>query len=386
MPERPTDRGAGLYVHVPFCARKCPYCDFYSIPAGATDAGAGEAIERYLDALAIETSRWPPGFSPATVFLGGGTPTALPEAALGRLLDVVRSRIRPEAVAEWTCEANPGTLTPAKARLLRGEGVNRLSIGVQGLDPSILVRLGRLHDAREAREAVGVARAAGFENVGLDLMYAVPGLTPAVWAATLDAVVRLAPDHVSAYALTIEDGTPLARERAAGRWPEEDEDEAGEQYAGLRRALAAAGFEHYEISNWARPGRACRHNLLYWSGGDYAGAGPSAHAHAGGRRRANLRDLRAWADALRRGADPIEFEETLDPEARARETLVFGLRRIAGVDREWFRGRTGFDYEALRGREIDALAAEGLLERTARGVRLTERALFVSDRVFAELV
>ncbi|HOW97161.1 MAG TPA: radical SAM family heme chaperone HemW [Kiritimatiellia bacterium] len=265
----------GLYIHVPFCARKCAYCDFYSVPLNAA------AAEEYLRALDRECGGLPDGFAPETVFIGGGTPTVLPPAELARLLDLLARRVNLGRVTEWTCEANPVTLDAEKIRILRGAGVNRVSLGVQSFDDGVLKFLGRLHTAREAVEAFRLLRAEGFDNIGLDLMCAVPG---GAIERDLERALALGPEHLSVYGLTFEDGTPLARRRDAGEVAELDEDEQLRQFRVVRETLKGAGFHHYEISNYARPGRECRHNLLYWGPGEYLGLGPAAHSHWGGQR------------------------------------------------------------------------------------------------------
>ena len=361
---------SGLYVHVPFCVRKCGYCAFFSRPAQPDLVAAWFAgIERELAAL-------PAGFAPTSVFFGGGTPTALDERDLARLLDLVRARVDLRNLAEWTCEANPGTLSSAKLACLRAGGVDRLSLGAQSFTAETLKRLGRIHAADETRAAVAQARAAGFANVGLDLIYGVPGVARETFQADVEAALALAPEHLSCYCLEIEAGTPFARAAAAGELAV-SEDEQRAQFDWARRRLVAAGFEHYEISNFARPGRACRQNGLYWSGGDYIGVGPAAHSHWAGARWGNVPELPAWKRA---------FEERLEPAAKARETLVMGLRRLAGWGRAEFRAATGCDYDELRGPEIARLAAQGLLVVEPDRIRLADDALFVSDAVFAELV
>ena len=236
--------------------------------------------------------------------------------------------------------------------------------------------MGRIHAADETRAAVAQARAAGFANVGLDLIYGVPGVARETFQADVEAALALAPEHLSCYCLEIEAGTPFARAAAAGELAV-SEDEQRAQFDWARRRLVAAGFEHYEISNFARPGRACRQNGLYWSGGDYIGVGPAAHSHWAGARWGNVPELPAWKRA---------FEERLEPAAKARETLVMGLRRLAGWGRAEFRAATGCDYDELRGPEIARLAAQGLLVVAPDRIRLADDALFVSDAVFAELV
>ena len=362
--------GHGLYIHVPFCARKCAYCAFFSRPVEP------ELSAAWLGGIERELIRLPDGFAPASVFIGGGTPTVLAEPDLARLLERIRASTNLSKAAEWTCEANPGTLTAGKAALLRAAGVNRLSIGAQSFDDATLKRLGRIHSAAETRAAVALARTAGFENIGLDVIYGVPGVSMESFRADVEAALALDPEHVSCYCLEIEDGTPFAREAQAGRLAV-SEDEQREQFDWARRRLAGGGWAHYEISNFAKPGRECRQNSLYWSGGEYIGIGPAAHSHWRGARWGNSAELPEWKRA---------FEENLEPEAKARETLVMGVRRIRGWEREEFRVATGFDYDALRGPEIARLAKDGLLVVEPNRIRLAENALFVSDSVFAELV
>ncbi len=372
---------AGLYIHVPFCVRKCRYCDFYSAPAAD-----GALRARFLRALDIELGSLPQGFAPQTLFIGGGTPTFLSAAELRRLFDSVKRRVDLGQATEWSCEANPGTLDGEKAALLREAGVNRASLGVQSFDPSNLAFLGRIHSSTEAKDAYRLLRAAGFENVNVDLMYGIPGSSREILERDLALVVNLDPEHVACYGLMFEMGTELARLREAGSVAEVEDEEEFEQYRLIRETLAAAGYVHYEISNFAKPGRACRHNLLYWSGGDYIGCGPAAHSHWDGLRYGNTGNMEFYSEAVLTGKSPRDFEERLEPEAKARETLVMGLRRLDGVSRGEFREKTGFDYRALRGSEIDRLVRMDLLEERDGFLRLTEKSLFVSDAVFRELV
>ena len=376
--------GPGLYIHVPFCVRRCGYCDFYSL---ARSDSAPDAA-RYLDALEAEARRLPGGFRASTIFIGGGTPTHLNPPHFDRLLRLARGAAGgSDSLEEWTIEANPGTLTAEKLDIARAHGVTRLSIGAQSFDPDHLRTLDRIHAPRDISEAVRAARAAGFAELSLDLMYGLPGQSLEGVRADVQSALALEPDHLALYALTIEDGTPLQRRIADSHAPPLPEDEAvREHYDAIRADLRDAGWEHYEISNFCRPGHPCRHNVLYWTGGEYAGLGPSAHSHWKGTRRSHVSDFDAWATAQLKGADALALEEHLSPERRARETLVCALRLIAGVDREGFRNRTGFDYEELCGRELDALEQQGLIVRSPGRIRLAESALFISDTVFAALV
>ncbi|TAN36164.1 MAG: radical SAM family heme chaperone HemW [Verrucomicrobia bacterium] len=377
---------AGLYLHIPFCESKCVYCGFYSLPLAAKVPGLGKRIADFFQALEKELAALPVNFAPDTLFIGGGTPTALSQRQLENLLGLLRPQVRRAAVREWTVEVNPGTLTPAKADLLRASGMNRASLGVQTLDDAMLERLGRIHTAADARMSFELLRTAGFENVSVDLMYALPGKTTDAVLNDLHGLLAWQPDHISCYALTVEPDTPLAAQCARGAVVEVPDEVQAEQYHAIRREMKSAGFQHYEISNFARPGRECLHNLNYWRGGEYFGCGPAAHAHVAGRRRSNIEDLDEYCRRIANGRSPCDFEEQLAPEAKARETLIVGLRLLNGVELAVFRQQTGFDALALGGDAVPRLLALELLELESGRLRLTERSLFISDRVFAELV
>ncbi len=372
----------GLYVHVPFCLRRCTYCDFYSLARSATPGGPAD----YLEALAREIALLPADFQPDTVFIGGGTPTELDATDLRHLLALLRERIDLSRVVEWSCEANPGTLTGEKAEALLAAGVNRFSLGVQSFQPAALALLDRIHGAEEAVESVRLLRRLGVDNLNLDLLYGIPGAPDDAVDRDLDQLLDLAPEHAACYCLIFEPGTPLERRRARGELRAVDDETERSQYTRIRSRLTSADYTHYELSNFARSGHTCRHNLLYWSGGSYLALGPAAHAHWDGRRTANPRNLAVWSQRLAKGLPPHTFEERLAPEAKARETLVMALRQIAGVRYNWFHRATGFDLRALCGPTLDHLAAEGLLVAWDEGVRLSADGLFVSDGIFAELV
>ena len=374
---------AGLYIHVPFCLRRCKYCDFYSV---ALEGGARAKPDTFLDALDRELAGLPNDFAPETVFMGGGTPTALSDVQLARLFQSLKNHVDLRRVTEWSCEANPGTLNREKARLLLESGVNRVSLGVQSFDPQNLAFLGRIHSSAEARDSYLLLRDTGFRNINLDLIYGIPGSSRAVLERDLDHIVNLAPEHVATYCLIFEEGTPITKLRDKGEIAEVDDDEELEHYRLVRETLQVAGYDHYEISNFAKPGFECLHNHLYWSGGEYIGVGPAAHSHQRGLRYANMADLSEYCRALLKGESVRVSEERLDPEAKARETLIMLLRRLKGLSRDAFKTQTGFDYRDLRGKEIDWLCELGLLEETGGNLRLTEKGLFVSDSVFAELV
>ena len=313
----------GVYVHIPFCASRCDYCAF----ATWTDRGA--LVDDYLDALVVELARaredgmLSGDVEVTSVFFGGGTPSLVPADGLVRVLDAI-----PMARdAEVTVECNPDTVTPQLLDTYRAGGVNRLSLGVQSMVPHVLAGLGRTHDVDGVAEAVRAARHAGFDNVNLDLIYGGAGETLAEWRTTLDRAVALGPEHVSAYALTVEAGTPLAGDPR--RHP--DDDDQADKYELASAHLAAAGYDWYEISNWAVPGRTCRHNELYWRQGDYLGVGCAAHSHRAGRRWWNVRTPERYLDRVRRGRSAEADGETLSADTQRIERLQLELRTVRGV-------------------------------------------------------
>jgi putative oxygen-independent coproporphyrinogen III oxidase len=312
-------RSFGVYLHVPFCVHRCDYCAF------AAWDDRGELIDDYLDALRADVAAAVAGGLPAatSVFVGGGTPSLVPTAGLAAVLGEVPLA----SGAEVTVECNPETVDDELVTAYRDAGVTRLSFGVQSFVPHVLASLGRRHDPDHARRAVAVARRQGIDDLNLDLIYGAAGETLDDWRVTLDEALALEPSHVSAYALTVEAGTPLAADVA--RHPVDDDQAAKYELATTR--LEAAGLRWYEISNWARPGHECRHNLLYWAQGDYRGFGCAAHSHRAGRRWWNLRTPERYVAALRSGASTVAGEEVLDAEARRVEALQLGVRTAAGV-------------------------------------------------------
>jgi oxygen-independent coproporphyrinogen-3 oxidase len=372
---------AGLYLHVPFCRRKCAYCDFYSLadPGAAVQGAYLSSVERELRQATL------PG-SIETVFLGGGTPTVLPAPLLSRLLDAIAECVDMAAVAEFSVEANPGAVDEPRAAVLRARGVNRLSLGVQSFQPATLGTLGRIHGPDEVYEAVRLFRRLGFANLSLDLIFAVPGQTLAAWLADLEAAISLAPQHLSVYGLTIEPSTPLGcRVRQGELIPPADELYV-EMFTTARERLLAAGYEHYEISNYARPGFRCRHNVGYWRNRPYLGLGPAASSFLAGRRWTNVRDLDEYVARLARGQSPAEEIEELSPEARARELAMLNLRMTDGIILREFHEMTGFDALHLFDQAIRTHRATGLLEVTTEAVRLTPQALPIADSVLVDFV
>jgi putative oxygen-independent coproporphyrinogen III oxidase len=309
----------GVYLHVPFCAHRCDYCAF------ATWTDRAHLVDDYLQALTreIATAR-EVGLVPATsVFVGGGTPSLVAPEALAAVLDGIPRT--PDA--EMTVECNPETVTAGHVEAYRSVGVNRLSLGVQSMVPSVLDALGRRHDPTTVARAVDLARSGGVDNLNLDVIYGGAGETLEQWRTTLQEVIELEPDHVSAYALTVEAGTPLADDPV--RHPDDDDQAA--KYVLATEMLGAAGYEWYEISNWARPGKRCRHNLLYWAQGDYRGFGCAAHSHEQGRRWWNVRTPERYIDAVRAGRSPEGGAESLDVGERRVEALQLAVRTVDGV-------------------------------------------------------
>lgn len=429
--------GLGLYLHIPFCQTKCPYCDFN------TYQGIEEQMDGFTAALAGELALWgaalgrPPA---ATLFFGGGTPSYLPDGALGRIMEAARRAFAVAPDAEITVEANPGDLTAARCESLLRQGVNRLSIGVQSMDNALLQLLGRRHTAAQAAAALESARQAGFSNINLDLMYGLPQQTLAQWRETLAAVTALAPEHLSLYALTLEEGTPMHRWAAEGKIPAPDPDRAADMYQQARETLAAGGYRHYEISNWAQPQRECAHNLVYWRNGPYLGVGPGAHSHLGDYRFWTQRPPRAYAAAVTqwnsdaaqaspppgtpgdaappdtlpppgarnaptppgipdaalpwpqlaeselRQARTVDGWEYIDRPTAAAETMFLGLRLLDGLDLREASAIAGADLAQTYAAEISELLRQGLLHRRETTLRLAEPAYLIANQVFTRFL
>jgi oxygen-independent coproporphyrinogen-3 oxidase len=356
----------GVYVHIPFCASRCDYCDF------ATWTDRGHLIDAYVDACVGDiTERRAAGMPPATsVFFGGGTPSLLDA---GRLLRILAA-IERAAGAEVTVECNPDSVDAEKLAAYRAGGVDRLSFGVQSMAHHVLLALGRTHDPANVDRAVGLARAAGFERINLDLIYGTPGESPADWQRSLDGALALGVQHVSAYALTVEPATALGRRVAAGA-PAPDDDVQADDYVRADAVLRAAGLEWYELSNWAKPGEECRHNELYWTGGEYAGIGCAAHGYTGGRRWWNVRTPERYIAAIESGAPARAGEEQLDAATRAEEAFSLALRTRRGAP------------AAPAARPLVAeLEAEGVLERHDDRIVLTVRGRLLASDLTARLL
>jgi oxygen-independent coproporphyrinogen III oxidase len=365
---------AGVYVHLPFCPYICPYCDF------AKWAWDDARAARYIDALRAEIAAAPRAEA-RTLFFGGGTPTTYSPEIIGSLIDDIRARFGLPRDAEVAAEANPDPSLAARLPGLRAAGVNRLSIGVQSFDPHELRVLGRQHTAADVANAVRAARAAGFDNLSLDLIFGVPGQTEESWAATLDAAVALDIEHLSCYGLTIEEGTPYAAWFARDPGAFAGESREARMYAIAIDRLRTAGFEQYEISNWAKPGFRSQHNALYWANEPYLGLGVGAASYLGGVRSTHTRELGAYCEAALAGR-PIPGEsERLEGPAQAGEAIMLALRTAEGVDLAKFRERYGIDVGERYRNVVDELVAAGVLAADTAHLRLTERGRFVANDV-----
>jgi oxygen-independent coproporphyrinogen-3 oxidase len=377
-PRRP---GLGLYVHVPFCSKRCHYCSFNTAPL----EGPAQ-IRRYVAAVLTEArllagASWAAGVELGTIFFGGGTPSLLEPEDLAALLDGVRARFAVAPGAEVTVECNPESVSRDKLAAYRAAGVSRISLGVQSLSDAILPRLGRLHDARGARAAFEAAREAGCDNVSVDLMYGLPDQDPATWQQSVDRVLAWAPEHLSAYGLTL-DGGSLWAVTGVAELPAEDA--VVEQYWTLARAAALSGFEHYEISNYARPGFRSRHNQVYWHAAEYLALGPGACGFVGDVRYGNVKPVSRYCAVLEAGSLPIDTSERLTPRQRLGEQLMLGLRLADGVPRAWLDAR--IDGDAALAHKIQAWRQAGVMVERGEQVALSEAGFLVSDAVFAELL
>jgi oxygen-independent coproporphyrinogen III oxidase len=356
-----------LYFHIPFCPRLCPYCSFYVETSMRTKNRA------FLDALLAEVRSHAVVYAiePETIYFGGGTPSMLSIGELEYLLGGLRGILRLDDLREWTFEVNPATVSPAKALCLRGLGVNRISMGAQSWDDGILKTLGRAHTAEQAAASYGVLREAGFDNINLDLMFAIPGQSRGQWRGSLQRTVALAPEHISAYCLTYEEDTRYFQQLQAGEFHRDDERDAA-MFEETMDLLGEAGYGQYEISNYALPGRESLHNFGYWNGDDYLGVGPSAFSTVGTRRWKNTPDSAVYTAQIGSGAPAISFEEKVSERTRAGETLAFGLRTDHGIAIQ-----AAAPWEA----ELVEMRSLGLLESRDGRLKLTRRGKLLADSV-----
>ena len=373
-----------IYIHIPFCVRKCAYCDFTSFP------GRGAQMEAYLSAVCREMRAQAAFFGRRrvrTVFLGGGTPTLMTGEQAQRLLDALRACFNLAPDAEITMEGNPGTVTAQSLVAYRAAGVNRLSLGVQSLDDGLLAAIGRIHTAAQAHEAVSMARAAGFENVNLDLMLGLPGQSVAQWERTLEEAIALAPEHLSCYSLIVEEGTPLSAQLERGECaPLPDEDALCRMDEITAQWTAQAGFARYEVSNYAKPGCECRHNIVYWACEPYLGLGCAAHSDMDGRRFYNPSDWAGYLRMAQSGTTARDAEGESTRQERMFERMMMGLRMVRGVDCARFARDFGAQPEEVWKEALARDVRVGLMERRGDYLRLTHRGMQVMNSVLVELL
>jgi oxygen-independent coproporphyrinogen-3 oxidase len=381
LPRLAAARPRGAYAHVPFCFHKCHYCDFYSFVD--TKDRQGAFVDRLLEEAraASVLAREPL----ETLFVGGGTPTLLADHELERMLRGLRAMLPWADGAEWTVEANPETVTAEKAGVLASCGVTRVSMGAQSFQPALLRQLERHHEPASVARAMALLRGAGIARLNVDLIFAIPGSTLAQWEDDLGQALALAPDHLSCYGLVYEPGTPLRARLEAGGVERLDEELEAAMYECTVATLAAAGYHHYEISNWAKPGEECRHNLLYWEDGEWIALGPSASGHAAGLRWKNVAVLQEW---IEHGPwSPVRSVEALDEDGRIGEAFLMGLRLLDGMREERVRELLGRGARAAQRRvAIDAALARGDMEWSSGRLRFSERGVLTSDSVLRELL
>lgn len=368
----------GIYVHIPFCQKHCPYCDF------AVVEGMLHTAPAYVDAVCAEirqaAARHAPNPPVTTIFLGGGTPSLLRAAEVARILNTIAEVFAVQPDAEVTLEANPGPLRPRHLAGFRAAGVTRLSLGAQTFNTRGLAALGRLHTPDDGREAIANARAAGFASVSADLIFGWEDQTLEEWRDDLRTVIALRPDHVSAYSLTVEEGTPLARAVTAGAAHVADEDLYADMFLAAADLLTRAGYHHYETSNYALPGHRSRHNCGYWINGDYLGFGVGAHSHRGNRRWWNVRDLHTYLQGVSEGT--VEADSEIISEATARaETMFLGTRLAEGISERAFLHRHGCAIDDLYGRQIAEYVARGFVTRNDGRIALTAEARLLADEI-----
>jgi len=393
------DDPISLYVHIPFCTLKCSYCDFNSY------AGIDELMRPFVESLVAEFGLWGAfveGRSVPTVFFGGGTPSLLPLAEVERIMSALRDSFAIEPDAEVSFEANPGTVDLEYLRGLVRAGINRLSFGVQSFHDDELSALDRIHSAEEARQGYRWAREAGFERINLDYIYGLPEQPMERWQATIEEAIELAPEHLSLYALTVEEGTKLAYDIDHGRVPGPDADEQAEMYEWSMERLPGTGYAQYEISNWSRPDEECRHNLVYWHNGEWLGLGPGAHSHWGGFRFADVYSPKQYVERLKDAetrANPsaapaevlkampqVTFTDLQSPETAIADTAILALRLNEGLDLAEFAARFGREFDDIYETPLAELAEYDLLERANGRLRLTQRGRLLANEVFVRLL
>lgn len=380
---------AGLYIHIPFCEHKCLYCDFYSIVPAVSQSESEELKNRYLaslkDEIKLAVTDLEPGAEFDTVFFGGGTPSLLHPSEINLMLNVLTSTFTISNSAEITLEVNPGTVDRQKLKEFRSEGINRLSVGVQSFHEEELRFLTRIHTVDEAIDCVEKAFSVGFKDISMDLIFSIPGQTIERWKQNLEQAIQLNPTHLSCYSLTVEPGTPLARMVQARQIHPLPDDVDAELYALTIELLRSKGYEQYEVSNFARPGYKCRHNVNYWNHTNYLGFGPSAHSYWNGKRWWNSSDLGAYLHALEEQRLPIEGSEVLTPQQMMEEEMFLGLR-AEGLNVAGFKKKHGRDLANECRTTLETLERNALIRLDGENLRLTPKGYSVCDEICASLM
>ncbi|MGB5984920.1 MAG: radical SAM family heme chaperone HemW [Desulfobacterales bacterium] len=380
------DRLAGIYLHCPFCVRKCPYCDFYSTTATSRQTHFQRAIITEISIRKAEHLTFD------SLYFGGGTPSVIDPDFIEQVIELAHLNFDLRPDTEFTLEANPGTLSAGKFECYRRMGINRFNIGIQSFQSSNLEFLGRIHSAGEGYQAFDMARKAGFRNIGIDLIYGLPGQSSADWLADLKCALTLSPEHIAAYMLTYEKGTPLTRAKQQGRFIPLSDDALAELFETTVNHLETHGYHHYEVSNFARQADSqedsfrSRHNLKYWNLSPYIGLGPAAHSYENGRRSWNTASLDSYISALDKGERPLAGQEQLNREQQLMEALYLGLRQTQGISLVGFKDQFGIDFSALYPESIEQLLAHGLIRFTETHCRLTLRGMLLLDSVVGLLV
>jgi len=371
-----------LYIHIPFCVRKCGYCGFYSTQYSAHRA------DEFISCFQREAASLQSDFTHrifTNIYIGGGTPTVLSPGQFNRIVSIIRKFFPIAENVEFTVEANPNTVTREKLLQMFSLGVNRLSLGAQSFSDDMLRILGRLHTSEQAVDAFRLARVAGFRNIGVDLIFGIPGQTAVHWKETLEATIALKPEHVSAYGLSLDSGSQWQRAAEEGRFTLPDEDVAAEMYGQAVQTLQCAGYGHYEISNFSFPGFECRHNMNYWERGEYLGLGPGAWSFIVGKRYSNIADTAEYSRRVSNGRTAVDAHETVGAEQAAREIVLLRLRTMKGLDLRWFEREFGPDFLLNLERNAVPLRDGGLLFESEGHLRLTNRGILLSDEALARL-
>ena len=369
-----------LYIHIPFCMSKCIYCDFNSIVIKS------QVVDEYLKAVEKELQSAAGKYSFRTVFIGGGTPTVLNETQLDRLLSMISKHVDVTNLKEYTIEVNPGTLSDEKTFIMKNSHVDRISIGIQSFNDRYLKLLGRIHSADEAKDVFFNVREKGFKNISIDLIYGYPAQSLNEWKKDLQECCKLDPEHISAYCLTYEQGTPIVKMTESGSLKKLSEEEELKMYEFTNDFLCDKGYNHYEISNFAKQGKECRHNTVYWENREYIGIGAGAFSYVNGERYCNIKNVKEYISSVTSKKNLICFSEKLPQKKRASEILIMALRMTSGISRKEFVQRSGFDLNELFEKQLNNLTQAGLINFDDERVKLTRKGLSVADSVMMEFV